>query len=183
LKDEQHKGDVFGHGHCSDAVNSALAQSPPTMMQSDQPNRIFIEYGQPYNSAFQELYGLLRERRALERMQEILSPLRVTEQLTIKTAECGAVNSYYNRENFQPIVTICYELLKQILDSLPKDTTPAGVAAADAAIGQFFFVTLHEVGHAALIFSACQYLEMRRTRPTILQHTLCCNLAEHRHDD
>jgi Putative metallopeptidase len=46
-------------------------------------------------------------------------------------------------------VTICYELLNSILDSLPSETTPAGVTPADAAVGQFFFVTLHEVGHAA----------------------------------
>ncbi|MGA7231583.1 MAG: DUF4344 domain-containing metallopeptidase [Xanthobacteraceae bacterium] len=129
--------------------NFALAQSQTTATQSDQPNRVSIAYGQPNNSAFQQLYGLLRERRALERIQEILSPLRAPEQLTIKTAECGAVNSYYQRENFKPTVTICYELLKNILDSLPNETTPAGVTPDDAAVGQFFFTTLHEVGHAA----------------------------------
>jgi Putative metallopeptidase len=128
--------------------NFTLAQSQTTATQSDQPNRISIVYLQPNNSAFKELYGLLRARRALERMQEILSPLRAPEQLTIKTTECGAVNSYYKRENFKPTVTICYELLKNILDSLPNETTPAGVTPDDAAVGQFFFVTLHEVGHA-----------------------------------
>jgi Putative metallopeptidase len=129
--------------------NLVLAQSQTTVTQSDQPNRVSIAYGQPNNSAFQQLYDLLRERRALERIQEILSPLRAPEQLTIKTTECGAVNSYYKRENFKPTVTICYELLKNILDSLPNETTPAGVTPNDAAVGQFFFVTLHEVGHAA----------------------------------
>jgi hypothetical protein len=115
----------------------SLAQSQTAPTQSDQ------------NSAFQGLYDLLREHRALERIQEILSPLQLGEQLTIKTIECGAVNSYYQRENFKPTVTICYELLKHILDSVPNETTPAGVTPADAAVGQFFFVTLHEVGHAA----------------------------------
>jgi hypothetical protein len=47
-----------------------------------------------------------------------------------------------------PTVTICYELLKHILDSVPSETTAAGLTPADAAVGQFFFVTLHEVGHA-----------------------------------
>ena len=75
--------------------------------------------------------------------------MQVPEQLTVKTTECGAVNSYYQRESFKPIVTICYELLKHILDSVPNETTPAGVTPTDAAVGQFFFVTLHEVGHAA----------------------------------
>jgi putative metallopeptidase DUF4344 len=129
--------------------NFSIAQSQTAPTQSGQPSRVSIVYVPPQNSAFQQLYDLLRERRALERIQEILSPLQVPEQLTIKTTECGAVNSYYQRQNFKPTATICYELLKQILDSVPNETTPAGVTPADAAVGQFFFVTLHEIGHAA----------------------------------
>ena len=134
--------------------NFSLAQSQTAPTQSDQPSRVSVVYVPPQNSAFQQLYDLLRERRALERIQEILSPLQLPEQLTIKTTECGAVNSFYQRENFKPTVTICYELLKHILDSVPNETSPAGVTPADAAVGQFFFVTLHEVGHATFnIFS------------------------------
>ena len=134
--------------------NFSHAQSQTAPTQSDQPSRVTIVYVPPQNSAFQQLYDLLRERRALERIQEILSPLQLPEQLTIKTTECGAVNSFYQRENFKPTVTICYELLKHILDSVPNETSPAGVTPADAAVGQFFFVTLHEVGHATFnIFS------------------------------
>src|SRR5689334_23241109 len=96
--------------------------------------RASIAYGQPNNSAFQELYGLSRERRALETIQEILSPLRAPEQLTIKTTECGAVNSCYKRKNFKPTLTICYKVLKNMLDSLPNETTPVGVTPADADV-------------------------------------------------
>jgi Putative metallopeptidase len=46
-------------------------------------------------------------------------------------------------------VTICYEFLKRILELLPNETTPTGLAPTDAAVGQFFWVTFHEVGHAA----------------------------------
>jgi hypothetical protein len=46
---------------------------------------------------------------------EILSPFRLQEQLTIETAECGAVNSYYERKNLKPTVTICYEFSAAIL--------------------------------------------------------------------
>jgi Putative metallopeptidase len=134
--------------------NFSLAQSQTPSTQSDQPSRVSVVYVPPQNSAFQQLYDLLRERRALERIQVILSPLQFPEQLTIKTAECGAVNSYYQRQILKPTVTICYEFLKHILDSLPNETTPAGITPADAAVGQFFFVTLHEVGHASFdIFS------------------------------
>src|SRR5215813_4955898 len=129
--------------------NFSLAQSQTAPTQSDQPSRVSIVYVPPQNSTFQQLYDLLRERRALERTQEILSPLQLPAQLTIKTTECGAVNSYFQMESFKPTVTICYELLKHILDSVPNETTPAGVTPADAVVGQFFFLTLHEVGHAA----------------------------------
>jgi hypothetical protein len=78
----------------------------------------------------------------------MLSPFRLPEELTIKTAECGVVNSSYRRENFKPTVTICYEYLRHILESLPNEITPAGITAADAAAGQFFWATFHEVGHA-----------------------------------
>ena len=102
--------------------NFSLAQSQTAPTQSDQPSRVSVVYVPPQNSAFQQLYDLLRERRALERIQEILSPLQLPEQLTIKTTECGAVNSYYQRQNFKPTVTICYELLKQIW--IPSQTKP-----------------------------------------------------------
>jgi hypothetical protein len=68
--------------------------------------------------------------------------------LTLKTAECGKVNAWYSRENSKPTVTICYELLKHILESLPKEPTSAGFTPDDAAISQFVWLSLHEVGHA-----------------------------------
>lgn len=117
--------------------------------QGDRPNRVTVIYVPPANPEFQKLYGLLRERRALEKIQEILSPFRLPEELTIKTAECGIVNSWYKREGGQPTVTLCYEFLQHISESLPKETTPAGVTPDDAAVGQFVWTTLHEVGHAA----------------------------------
>jgi hypothetical protein len=128
--------------------NLPVAQSQTTATQIDQPNRISVAYVTPKNSSFQQLYDRLRDRRALEKIQEILSPLRLPEELTIKTAECGVVNSWYTRENSKPSVTICYEFLKHILESLPEKTSSAGVTPGDAAVGQFTWVALHEVGHA-----------------------------------
>jgi Putative metallopeptidase len=125
-----------------------FAQSQPSSTALEQASRVSIMYVPPENSAFQEVYDLLRQRSALERIQEILSPLRSPEELTIKTTECREVNSWYRRENYKPTVTICYEFLKRILESLPNEVNPDGVTPADAAVGQFFWVTLHEVGHA-----------------------------------
>ena len=118
------------------------------------PNRVTVIYVPPTNPELQELYTLLRERRALEKIQEILSPFRLPEELTIKATECGVANAWYGRQDGEPTVTLCYDLLKNILKSLPKKTSPAGVTPADAAVGQFVFATLHEVGHATFnIFS------------------------------
>jgi hypothetical protein len=128
--------------------NWSFAQSQPSLTPIDQPGRVSIAYVPPESSTLQELYDFLRGHRALERIQDILSPFRSPEELMIKTVECKDVNSWYRRENFKPTVTICYEFLKRILESLPKENNPDGVTPADAAVGQFFWVTLHEVGHA-----------------------------------
>jgi hypothetical protein len=129
-------------------LDRGLAQSNVSSPEIDHPNWVSIIYEPPENPAFQDLYDLLRERHALESIQEILRPFRSPEALTIKTAECKAINAWYRRENFKPTVTVCYELLKHILGSLPNEDNPDGLTPADAAVGQFFFVTLHEVGHA-----------------------------------
>jgi hypothetical protein len=128
--------------------DQGLAQPNVSSTEIDHPSWVSIIYEPPENSAFQNLYDLLRERHALESIREILSPFRSPEALTIKTAECKAINAWYRREAFRPTVTVCYELLKHILGSLPNEDNPDGLTPADAAVGQFFFATLHEVGHA-----------------------------------
>jgi hypothetical protein len=126
----------------------SFAQSQPSPAPTDQSGRVSIGYVPPETASLQGVYDLLREHHALERIQEILSPLRSPEQLTIKTSECKEVNSWYTRENFKPTVIICYEFLKRVLESLPSETNSDGLTPADAAVGQFIWVTLHEVGHA-----------------------------------
>jgi len=127
---------------------SAVAQPQAAAPQTNRPNRVSIEYVATEDLVLREFYRLLRERRALEKIQEMLSPFHLPEELTIKAAECGVVNSWYKRENFKPTVTICYEYLRHILESLPNEASPAGVTADDATAGQFYWLTLHEVGHA-----------------------------------
>src|SRR5215472_2790837 len=129
-------------------TNSAVGQSQLRVTEAAQTNRITIEYVAPTSSDLHDLYEVLKIRHALERIQKILSPLRLSEELAVKTMECGKINAWYKRENFKPTVTICYELLKHVLDSLPKETSDAGITPDDAKIGQVLWFTLHEVGHA-----------------------------------
>lgn len=119
-----------------------------TAAQVDRPNRIKIQYDPPKNPDLQEIYGRLKDHQFLEKIQQILSPLRLPEALNIKTTECGLMNAWYRRENSEPTVTMCYELLKTVSESAPKETTPAGITPMDARIGQAVWLVLHETGHA-----------------------------------
>jgi hypothetical protein len=119
-----------------------------TAAQIARPNRIKIQYDPPKNSDLQALYGRLRDHHFLERVQKILSPLRLPEDLTIKATECGVMNAWYRRETSGPTETICYELLKTLSQSMPKQTTPDGVTPMDAVVGQALWLVLHETGHA-----------------------------------
>jgi hypothetical protein len=129
-------------------LNLSAAQSQPPA-PSGQSDRVSVVYIQPNNSSFQEVQELLRQHNALENIKEILSPFQFPEQLTIETTECGVVNSYYQRKNFKPTVTLCYEFLKRTLELLPNESSLVGLTPPDAAVGQFFWITFHEVGHAA----------------------------------
>ena len=128
------------------AVCLSLLVMPVNLAIADaQSKRIAIEYEPPKNPAHQPLYEMLKERRVLEKLQEIFSPFQLPIELTFKTVGCdGVSNAWYSR----PIVTICYEYLAEIQRDMPKETTPAGVTPADAVLGQFFYAVAHETGHA-----------------------------------
>ena len=110
-----------------------------------QPNRILFEYVPPTNPAHQPLYALLKERRTLEKLQQVFSPFRLPINLTLRTVGCdGVSNAWYHR----PDVSVCYEYLNEIYQTMPKATTAAGVTPEDAVLGQTFYVFGHEMGHA-----------------------------------
>jgi hypothetical protein len=119
----------------------------PTNAAEAHTNRMRVDYVPPTNSAHQALYERLKERRALEKLQEIFSPLRLPVDLTIRTMGCdGFSNAWYGRKD--PSVNVCYEYLNEILQSMPKETTADGITPMDAVMGQFFYVFAHEMGHA-----------------------------------
>ena len=68
---------------------STAAQPQTAAPQINQPNRISIEYVATEDLVLREYYRLLRDHRALEKIQEMLSPFHLSEELTIKAAECG----------------------------------------------------------------------------------------------
>jgi hypothetical protein len=131
-------------GTCISFLSTPLA---PAAAADVQTNRMKVEYVPPTNPAHQALYDRIKERHALEKLQEIFSPLRLPVDLTIRTMGCdGFSNAWYGKKD--PSVNVCYEYLNEIMQTMPKETTADGITSTDAVMGQFFYVMAHEMGHA-----------------------------------
>lgn len=128
------------------AILGSLFLEPRLLAAADaQPNRIRIEYVIPKSSEHQTIYQIIKERRALEKLQEIYGAFQLPIDLGLRTVECdGISNAWYQRGQ----VSVCYEYLNEIRKMMPPHTTEAGVAPNDAIAGQFFYVLSHEMGHA-----------------------------------
>jgi hypothetical protein len=121
------------------AINSASA-APKA-----KPNQIRYEYVAPKDPEHQAIHDQMKQGRALEHLQELLSPLRLPYPLMLKVAGCdGAVNAFYQDE----VITVCYELLAAIVKNAPAQDLPVGISRADTIIGPALDVFLHETGHA-----------------------------------
>ena len=111
-------------------------------------NQVRGEYVPPKNAEHEPIYQTLKTLRVLERMSELLSPLRLPRRLTLKVEGCdGEVNAYYEDD----VVTICYEYVDYIIKSAPKGGGPAealGITNKIALVGPTVDVFLHETGHA-----------------------------------
>jgi hypothetical protein len=114
------------------------------------PNRIDINYVEPKSADHQPLYKLLKERQALEKIRDLLSPLRLPHRLLLETRECGMSNALSNEDS----VIVCYEFIDDIWKNAAQSTTPAGIAPIDTVIGPLLDVFLHEVGH--VVFAMLQ---------------------------
>jgi len=132
-------------------MNSAIHQKNEAAdADEEQPNRIRIEYVPPKNPEHQKLYEMVKERGALEMLQQIFSPFRLPVEVTIKTIGCdGVPNAWYDRKGKEPIISLCYEYLQEIMDKMPKEMTATGLSPQDVVVGQFLYAALHELGHAS----------------------------------
>ena len=127
------------------ALGAVLVALATSWIANAASSRIRVEYAPPGNPEHQALYDLLRQHRALERLAEIFQPFQLPIEVTLKTVGCnGVANAFYQR----PEVRLCYEYLDEIMKSMPAQTTEAGIAPADAVVGQLFYVAAHEMGHA-----------------------------------
>ena len=110
-----------------------------------KPGQVRYEYVSPKNPAHQAIHDQMKEGRALEHLQDLLAPLRLPYPLTLKVAGCdGISNAWYNDE----VITVCYELLANILKNAPAQDLPIGISRADTMLGPVLDIFLHETGHA-----------------------------------
>jgi hypothetical protein len=122
-----------------------IAVSHARANPSSKPNQIQYEYVPPKDAAQQAIHDQMKQGRALENLQQLLSPLRLPYPLTLKVAGCdGAKNAWYGDE----VITVCYELLAEIVKNAPAQDLPIGVSRADTVIGAALDIFLHETGHA-----------------------------------
>lgn len=119
---------------------------------SAQPLRaksVDVLYVLPKTDELKPVYDYVKTARALEKMQNVLSALRLPRRLLIKAESCDGVSNAWYENN---AVTICYEFLDEIWRNSSSRSTPAGVSAIDTVVGPFVDVVLHEVGHAVFDF-------------------------------
>jgi hypothetical protein len=127
-------------------VLTLTAFSGANAAPKSKANQVQYEYVSPKNPAHQAIHDQMKQGRALEHLQELLSPLRLPYPLTLKVAGCdGAIDAWYDDE----VITVCYELLADILHNAPTQDLPIGVSRADTVMGTVLAVFLHETAHAA----------------------------------
>jgi Putative metallopeptidase len=110
-----------------------------------KPDSIDISYVEPQSPNNRAVYQLLKERQALEKLRDLLRPLRLPHRLLLQTRDCEGISNAWSDEES---VTVCYEYINDVWKNAPDKTTPGGVAPIDALIGPFLDVFLHETGHA-----------------------------------
>jgi hypothetical protein len=127
------------------AVSAVLCAACAANAQPEKAERIVIEYVAPINPAHKPLYDLLKENQALERVKEVLAPVRWPRLLRLEVKGCdGDSNAWYA----DAVVTVCYEYLEDIWRSANSSRRPPTIAREDAFIGPVVDTFLHEASHA-----------------------------------
>jgi Putative metallopeptidase len=118
--------------------------APAVNAQPAKADRIAVVYEEPTNPAHKPLYTMLKEQRALERVRELLVPVRWPRTLRLQLKSCDESNAWYE----DAVVTVCYEYLEDMWRSANASKRPAFIKREDAFIGPLVDTFLHEAGHA-----------------------------------
>jgi len=116
-----------------------------TTFAASKVNRVSVRYVPPKNPAHQGIYTELKQRGALEKLQKLLSPVRLPKTLRISLTECdGEADAFYENA----AITICYEFIAELIKNMPSEKPPSGIAPIDTVVGPVVEVSLHEFAHA-----------------------------------
>jgi hypothetical protein len=127
------------------ALIGAMGAALPAGGQPAPAERIAIDYVAPANPEHKPLHDLLKDNQALERVREVLLPVRWPRTLRLELRGCaGESNAWYE----DAVVTVCYEYLDDMWRSANSSRRPAAIAREDAFVGPFADVFLHEASHA-----------------------------------
>jgi len=125
---------------------------PDDIEHVDGNPRIHVDYEAPKETAQQKVYDIVKQRHMLELVRKIFSPWNLGYiDLNIRTVSCGVSNAWYQRVGNTPTVSICYEYLQEIWQSMPeemKEVESTTNTMKDVVCGQLFFAISHELGHA-----------------------------------
>ena len=122
-------------------VASTFLFAALTAFAAPKSNQIKFSYDPPKNPEHQAIYEDMKDRKALEKAQEFLSPYILPRKLTIRLAGCdGEADAWYGDDD----ITICYEYVNELWKNMPAETTPSGVEPFDTVIGPFLDTLLHD---------------------------------------
>ena len=117
----------------------ASLTTPATAQQS----AIEIVYEVPSNVELRPIYERLKQGRVLEKLGELLSPLRLPRKLMMQTAQCDAPTRPYERG--EP-VTVCYELIDKVKKLVAEHSKDANEEVDEVSLINAAFIesALHE---------------------------------------
>jgi len=121
------------------AVGATQADAQiPAGLQNPQ---IEIVYAVPSNATFRPIYDRLKQRQVLEELRAFLAPLKLPRKLTVSVDQCGAATRPFKP---QGPVTICYELIAQIVQTAGKLDASLQPSVTS---GAFILVELQALAH------------------------------------
>jgi hypothetical protein len=127
------------------AIGLALPAATAAIAGPNRPNQIRITYVKPAKPEHQAIHDELKRARGLERMQSLLSPIRLPRPLMLKLDGCdGEANAWYDEGE----ITICYEYIEEIMRISPEKVPPIGITKLDTIVGPLVDTVLHEAAHA-----------------------------------
>jgi len=124
---------------------AVLSGAPAASSQPAPPERVAVEYAEPTNPAHKPLHEIARDKQVLERVRQLLAPVRWPRTLQLILKGCdGESNAWYENA----VVTVCYEYLDDIWHAANSPRRPPAVSRENAIAGPVLDVFLHEAGHA-----------------------------------